>query len=471
MLGRVRSSQFFITAGFLAILGSAPLAQIVLELRRGQHVQFTDVFRYAPTLTNLRRYESTLENQSWVRQELRPAVQRILLAGLKDAGAKGLLGAGGWMFYRPGVRYLIEGDRPDLPELAPRKIDVAGWAKAVVPAVWAARVDRLVPDLECDVVAPGRPASRRHAALQAIVEYRRQLKERGIELLVMPVPEKASVYPDRLVRRVNVPEFHSPTEVLLDDLRREGVEVIDLFALFRRCRTQTAAAPEYGASYLATDTHWTPAGARLAAELVAERIRQRGCLPKVPRKYKTTAVEVRRCGDVVEMMQVPGINRWFPTELVTCRQITDKIAGLLIPRVGDREGTFVNTHLKDTPLEPTVLLLGDSFSRIYQLPEPKSLGEIVGRTDSQTANTASQTRSTKRLLPGSAGFPSLLAQALQSPVDYIVSDGGAATEVRQRLSVNSEILENKKVLIWEFTERDVGLGRQGWRPVALPPSL
>jgi hypothetical protein len=440
VLRRLRSPEFAITLGFLAVLAGVPIAQVVIEMGRGQRVQFTDVFRYVPTMANLRRYETALENQSWVRQRVRPVAQQVLFATLNDTGPKGLLGADQWMFYRPGVRYLVDGDRPDVPQTAvqPR----TGW----------------------EYLEPRPPAGRQQVALQAILEYQRQLRQRSIELLVLPVPEKSSVYPDRLTRRAGGTQFRSPSEAFLGELRKAGVEFIDLFTLYREARAKAGNTPQGDGLYLATDTHWSPQGARLAAEALAARIRERGWLPDARRKYQSAVVAVERRGDVVEMLQAPAIARYFSLQTADCSQITDKIVGLLAPREGDREGTFANTHLKDTPLEPTVLLLGDSFARIYQLPEPRSLGDVSAKGQREIS-------STKRLLPGSAGLPSLLAAALQSPVDYIVSDGGAATEVRQRLSVNSEILENKKVLVWEFTERDLGLGRQGWASVPLPPKL
>jgi hypothetical protein len=438
-VNRARPSDVFLILGFLAVIFGVPAAQIALELRRGQRVQFTDLFRQVPTPVNLRRYENALETQSWVRQEVRPAMQRVLFQCLRDTGAKALLGAHGWVFYRPGVRYLVEGDRP---------------GTAAAGSLW---------------VEPADHGGRRRAAVRAIIEYRDRLQERGIELLVVPVPEKSSVYPDLLTRRANPQTFRSPTEEFLEKLRQAGVEVVDLFALFRQARSSADRPTTEGAYYLTCDTHWTPDGARLAAGAVADRIRQRGWLPKFPRKYQVNRVGVRRRGDVVEMMQVPGLQTYFPAQAVVCSQLVDKIPGLLVPKAGDPEGTFANSHLKDTPLEPTLLLLGDSFSRIYQLPEPQSLGEMSSPAAANSRASGRGAMSTKRLLPGSAGFPSLLAEILQSPVDYIVSDGGAATEVRQRLSTNGEILENKRVVVWEFTERDVGAGREGWQSVPLPP--
>jgi len=64
-----------------------------------------------------------------------------------------------------------------------------------------------------------------------------------------------------------------------------------------------------------------------------------------------------------------------------------------------------------------------------------------------------------------------LADELKAGVDYIISDGGAATDVRQRLSVDAEILDNKRLIVWEFTERDIRYGKAGWEDVPLPPEL
>ncbi len=417
-----RKSEILLTLGFLGILSCVPLVQIARELRRGERVQYTDLFRYAPTERNLRQYERTLEDKSWFQRAVRPEVQRLLLVGLGDAGAKGLVGRGGWVFYRPGVRYLVQKRHTD-------------------------------------------------GVAQAIVRYRDQLKERGIELLLVPVPGKASVYPDRLTSRMagRFPDFRSPTEDLMQALKRNGVESVDLFRLFREARRESGDATDL---YLAHDTHWTPAGARLAAEAIARRLRGLGWAPAHRRDYASRPILVGRRGDILEMIQVPRILWTFPTQIVTCEQVLDMTAGLLVSTISGREGTYMNQHLVDTPLQASVLLLGDSFSRIYQTPEPQSLGSmlaLIGVQDTER-NREGITR-TRRLLPGSAGLPSLLARALAAPVDYIISDGGAATDVRQALSTNAEILDLKRVVVWEFAERDVAPGAEGWRDVPLPPRL
>jgi hypothetical protein len=450
---RTRTAQMLLIAGFMAIIAAVPLGQLALELSRRERVQAVDLVRYAPTERNLRAYERTLEDKSWFRQFVRPPVQRAILTMLGDAGPSGLLGRDGWAFYKPDVRYLIEPDAP--------RAD-AGAAGAAENFAW---------------LQPGEPSvTHGQAVAEAIVHFRNQLAERGIRLLVVPVPGKPSVYPDRLTSRVpacgppQAAEFRTPTADLLEALARRDVATVDLLAVFRQARR--GELPN-GELYLARDTHWTPAGMRLAAEAVAGKLRELGWAPTTPpRQYATSRVRVARHGDVLQMIRVGGLHDRFPAELVECFQVLDPSAGLLVPHAGSRDGTFTNPHLKDRPGESSVLLLGDSFSRIYQLREPMSLGEVLdagAATQPQRRPREGGPPPTQRFLPGSAGLPATLAWALHAPVDYIVSDGGAATDVRQMLSTNPDALENKRVVVWQFVERDVALGGTGWRDVPLPP--
>jgi len=87
-----------------------------------------------------------------------------------------------------------------------------------------------------------------------------------------------------------------------------------------------------------------------------------------------------------------------------------------------------------------VLVLGDSFLRIYE-----------------------------RDAPGGAGFVPHLARQLGRPVAGIINDGGASTLVRQELFRRPRLLARAKVVVWEFVERDIRLGTEGWQNVPLPP--
>ena len=88
-----------------------------------------------------------------------------------------------------------------------------------------------------------------------------------------------------------------------------------------------------------------------------------------------------------------------------------------------------------------ILLLGDSFSRIYQTDEPEAAGLIAN-----------------------------LAYELGTPLSSIVNDGGASTLVRQELARTPELLDGKRLVIWAFVERDLRFGMKGWQKIALDQS-
>jgi hypothetical protein len=429
-----RKSELVLVICFLAVIAGVPVTQTCIELARHERVQATDVFRYPPTAKNLRQFEHTLEEKSWFQQQIRPRLQRFLFATLHDTGAKAVLGRNDWLFYRPDLRYLVEPDRQEAN---------AGDSK------W---------------VQPSDQRRRRGTAERAILRFRDQLKERGITLVVMPVPGKPSVYPDQVTRRAvgEEQQMRSPTLDLLAVLRREGVATVDLFATFQTARENREQGKNLGSLYLARDTHWTPAGAHIAAQAAAAELRTLRFAPATRKEFRTQGVSVTRWGDILDMMQIPGLRGTFAPETALCVQVLDPALGPLVPGASDRPGTY-----RYPGQQAAVLVLGDSFCRIYQYPEPQSLGEMQAAAD--TARPAES--GNRRLLPGSAGFISHLALALESPVDAIVSDGGAATDVRRKLSTNPEILEGKQVIVWEFAERDIALGAQGWEDVPLPKKL
>ena len=451
MTAKSRPASIVLSVAFLGIIWSVPLTQIGLQWSRGEPVQATDLFRRPPSVKNLRRFETDLEDQSWGQRLVRPAMQRLTFAALGDVGPKAVVGRDGWLFYRPGIRYLAEPNRLDLEQSDSRWVDSE------------------------------RSTTCRDNVVQAIVTFRDQLSGRGVKLLVVPVPGKASLYPDRVTRRIaaDTPSAISPTVDLLRSLDRQGVATVDLLTALRRVRARAPLLPEGKAYYLARDTHWTPSGVAVAAQAIAGKLRSLGWTPAQAYEYSAASVPVERHGDIPQMLQLPGVADWFAPQAVDCMQVLDAIVGPLVPRPGDRPGAFQNEHLIDTPMEAEYLLLGDSFSRIYQTAEPASLGRTLHSdadaatdlaADQAGSHVAATGRATtkKRLLPGSAGLPSQLASELQAAVDYILSDGGAGTDVRRQLAVNPEIFQRKRVVIWQFAERDIHLGRHGWTSVPLP---
>ncbi len=375
-----RATRLFLTAIFLAAIFGVALSQVAVDLVRGERPGVLGLFQEVPSEENLRRFEKGLDDACWLAPLVRPVVQLAQFAVLDDCGEKAVRGREGWFFYKPEVQYLVE---PWPPRTGP---------------------------------APDDPAA-------AILDFRDQLAARGIALVVVPAPDKASVYPERLTARAGSADepVNPATRAVLARLEAAGVEVVDLFEAFARAKADGRTG-EAGSLYLAQDTHWSPDGVRLAAEAVARRILDRGWIERGPAGYAEKPVTVSRRGDVLEMIRVPQVERRFPAETILCSQVV---------RSED------NSPYRDDPSSP-VLVLGDSFLRIYQRDEP-----------------------------GAAGFVAHLARALRLPLSSVVNDGGASTLVRQELYRRPALLAGKRVVVWEFVERDLRFGTEGWQRVPL----
>ena len=382
---RLYDPRWFLILVFLVIIGGVPLIQIIIEAGGEDGVRVFEIFNQTPTASNLRAYERRIESANWAAQLSRPWMQFVQFAWLGDGGEKAVIGSKGWYFYKPGLNYILK--RHETVNLSNTTND---------PFV-------------------------------AIVDFRDQLAARGIRLVVMPAPNKESVYPDRLtpragrLRGVMAPQ----TQRLLDRLRTANIEVIDLFKAFAEARQQMGDASQTSL-YLAQDTHWSPAGVELAAKTAAQYLLKLNWAIPGQIEYSVRSAPVQRLGDILRMLQVPQIERRVNSESIPCAQVV----------------RHENSELyKDVP-EAEILVLGDSFMRIYQRDEP-----------------------------GSAGFISHLAKELKQPLMSLVNDGGGSTLVRQELRARPAFLKYKKVILWEFVERDISLGLEGWKLVALPSSI
>ena len=369
-----RAAQILMIAGFLAAIYSVPVTQAIIDLLDDELPQCLELFDEAPTEEHLREFEKDLEDNSWFEEQLRPLYMEARYRLTGDLGEKALAGDDDWYFYHPGVKYLYQPYFREIP----------------------------------DATTEGDP-------VEAIAHFRDELSRRGIPLLVVIVPGKATVYSDRLAEADDV---SANTRRVIAELQQREVEVLALHEALREARAE--ADTQGRPLFMQTDTHWTGDGARIAAARIAERVRRESWwgAPAAPR-YARKAVSVERDGDVLRMTQIPVE---FDKEAVTAHQITEKLSGELY---------------SDDDKSP-VLWLGDSFSRIYHTDAPKSAGVIAN-----------------------------LAYELQMPLASIVNDGGASTLVRQQLARKLDLLQGKKLVVWEFVERDIRFGMRGWQTIEL----
>jgi hypothetical protein len=270
----------------------------------------------------------------------------------------------------------------------------------------------------------------------AIVNFKKQLSDRGIDLLIVLMPVKPSIYPDVLNSSIK-PEMSGKigtTMHIIELLRGRGVDAIDLFTAFAKERANDAISGD--SLYLSKDTHWRARGVRTAAHVIAERIKQMPLYREGATEYVLDSVDIERVGDIGVMSALPvfrvhQLSLSFSTEKTRCYQVYQVVR--------DASGNETGRVLyKDDFKNSNVLLLGDSYSRIYQTDEPRS-----------------------------AGWISHIAFELKQPIASLVSDGGASTLVRQSLARRVNLLKGKKVVVWEIVERDLRYGAEGWKDVPL----
>jgi alginate O-acetyltransferase complex protein AlgJ len=258
--------------------------------------------------------------------------------------------------------------------------------------------------------------------IPAILDFQQQLKARGIELLVVPVPPKAAIYPEKIVPGFDV-RTTDPAPVLhrfYDELRGAGIDVLDLSALFIQNRDHA-----HGPVFCKTDSHWSGIGCVLAAQAIAEKVRSKLPQPATPKQYASDWKEVQVSGDldglVTHETHKPG------PEKIAVQSVSEKGNGAAV----EPDAT--------SPL----LLLGDSHTLVYH----DFLAERAGLLDQ-------------------------LALQLGFAPDLIGTRGSGATPVRlnlyRRSVKDAGYLAKKKVIVWCFAAREFTEATEGWAkaPVA-----
>jgi SGNH hydrolase-like domain, acetyltransferase AlgX len=302
----------------------------------------------------------------------------------ESKGAAVIPGADGWFFLSSDIRFLSVGQF---------------WGAD------AAKVSRAHKPESADPIP-------------AIVDFHEQLKKRGIDLLLMPVPPKAAIYPEKILPEV---DLHGETAApflarFYDELRGRGIDVVDLAPVFLQNR-----ASEHGPVFCKTDSHWSGFGCVLAAQTITEKIHEK--LAGQPKKnYAAEWKETTIKGDLGDL---PGLNTKKPEpEKIAVRTISDKETGAAtIP----------------DPNSP-LLIIGDSHTLVFH----DFLAEKSGLLDQ-------------------------LAYQIGFAPDLIGTRGSGATSVRvslyRRARKDPDYLAKKKMIVWCFAAREFTESDQGWDKV------
>jgi alginate O-acetyltransferase complex protein AlgJ len=229
------------------------------------------------------------------------------------------------------------------------------------------------------------------------------LRSRGIELVVMPVPAKARVYRDRLGRYPYPAYKQGVYQLLLSDLLTHQISVIDVLAPMEAAKD----APVF----LKTDTHWTPEGARIAAETAAQYIKTELPVPLEQAAYQTTLQkeEIHK-GDLLRYIPVGKFSSYF-------RLPEDRLGVFETASTSSDSGDMSAALFSDA--SPAVTLVGTSYS----------------------ANSK-------------WNFEGFLKESLQTDILNAADEGLGPFETMQKYLDNEAFRKTPpKLVIWEMPER------------------
>ena len=136
-------------------------------------------------------------------------------------------------------------------------------------------------------------ANRFATTTKVIIDAVNIMKKAGIQTVISLTPSKSRIYRDFLPKDFQwVPDADKRYQLSLDTLGKAGILVPDQATLFLNARKANPTV-QY---FFKTDTHWTPAGAEIAAAEIARQVQAKIPLPpsKTPGK---------KLGDYTQMIQ------------------------------------------------------------------------------------------------------------------------------------------------------------------------
>ncbi|MEM9479787.1 MAG: hypothetical protein AAGA58_09060 [Verrucomicrobiota bacterium] len=407
---------------FLLVCTIPPLWRNAAELFDGDEATVAPVemaltgkdLREGNLTARLRELEGKIEDAAFTDLPRR-SLQELMTDSIGQGNVKTLIGDDGWLFLRPAVRAMTSTGPLDPPALG---------------------------------VASDPNLKKWRRALPAILQFGEDLKERGVELLFVPIPVKPMIYPEMIAGEslADGPLRHPDQQEFYAKLREAGIGVVDLVDPLWKMKKD-------GDVYMKQDTHWRPRAMERVAEILAEEVKSRSWFAEVEAdspKFEVVESEREHIGDLVEQLGLPEGSELYSPEGVVVRRVLDKETG---EPVKSDEGA-------------EVVLLGDSFTNIFH---DASIG--FGENAEEEAK------------PIGAGLAQHLASKLGSAIDVIARNGSASTAVRKDFARRfDDEVRAKKIVIWTVAARDVlytpklGTGNEVvwedvvWNPLQKPES-
>ncbi|MCF6312574.1 MAG: hypothetical protein L3J39_09000 [Verrucomicrobiales bacterium] len=242
------------------------------------------------------------------------------------------------------------------------------------------------------------------------------LKAKGVRLIMVPIPAKAAIYPDKLAAKFK-PGSATAVKAYYDTLRAKGLEVLDVEPVLNKYRAESGGEGEHKL-YCEQDSHFAPLTAEIIASLVKKAVADDAWYQAQSKdEFKRSAKESLSIrGDQV------GEFSPTPEEEVLTLTYAGKEVGGKIEAVA---------AYKNSP----VLLLGDSHTMVF--------------TDGAQADMHCK----------SAGLQDQLQYELGFALDRVSNKGSGIMQARKSLvlmRVRNEpgFWDKKKLVIWVFSARE-----------------
>ncbi|MBN2497354.1 MAG: hypothetical protein JXR96_22375 [Deltaproteobacteria bacterium] len=381
-------------------------------------------------------YEKDLGDTSLLTGALLPLSQRIQTELFAVGNEKTLVGDDGWLFYFESIGHLSGPGFLQPEQLTLRRQSGSEWQ------------------------VPPQPDP-----VPAILHFQLALARRGIRLVLVPIPNKPSLYPDRVVRTADACRdgvLRNPdTAQMLAELADPRIFIDGRLADYRRvvrdpafaalaplieeiargrALLQSMPALVYDPSedllrarcrestpvYLRADLHWHPRAAEITAGgLAAFVTRHVELAPSEAAPTRLRTLRTSAIGDIARMLELPPSSAEAFREEVSLKQVLQ----------GD-------ALWRPNPTAQ-VLLLGDSFTNMFSV-QAMGWGEA-------------------------AGLAEHLGHALGRQVDMIARNDNGAFNSRaalaRELARGRDRLAGKRVVIWQFGAHELSYG--DWRMIPM----
>jgi hypothetical protein len=169
-----------------------------------------------------------------------------------------------------------------------------------------------------------------------IVAFDRMLRQHGMTLFVVPIPNKIEIYPEKFTLLPAPHPVKKERGCLLRQLENDGVKVIDLVPPFEQAKHSGRLFDPY-------DTHWTTLGIEVAAQVIARAIDSVLVSRNITRdpRYGVRDTVLQTCSDLFDKLHNDHAPTWRPTA---------------VKRVVSPDGSLYTEGRKSE-----ILIVGDSF--------------------------------------------------------------------------------------------------------------